>query len=1198
MNSQPKAIAPIASHGASNGNLVEETHRRSSLVRVARRFSSTAPYSMQPSFSPRSLDALAQHGSFSALPSLAPLSSRIHNSTDSDTNPASAADAVEEAIKDVYDESKNLILVVGNERMTSQAVYGQLKQLSVQAELIETGADALKLCASRTIDMLLVSVQLPDMEGLAFLQVLRNQLKVQSPIIFLSISVGTIMRQQALKSGAVDVIQTPISTEYLGSIVGQVLRISWLSDRHQRLVSLLKDEHESRLTSNAQKDQTIQNLQKQANNLQATLEENSKLKATLAESEKLNAQLKETITRLSFRLALAEKGHKEVKGNLIIQLNEKEKAIDDLKRKMDTAIETPLQSVVRTVAELSELSTADREKYRNHLVTMMKSLTSTDMFAPPLDQFFEQAPMDELTKSWMVSEFTKDRPAKAQLPRLPTNGQLPVMDVVDEEDDLDADDEREDDTDVEQMPFILGQAQHGPSGKTPIGGKELLNVDHKAEIATNISTLANNDSVPSQARVISDNDPKSQHASSAKSSMLGSAAATLGHQPTNGTGQNQSDPETEGTASQITKDDGHVIKSLADKHVPTTGIASIRSSSGPLSTIESKPTTEAAHQTSTSDPQHTNYSGTTLASKVKDVEFDAINESKESGVSTSQPQEQTNVEAQNFQNQTDRLAAKAQSAAPISNRRLSRRESRSSRLKELSPNLDQYKLETFSLFSFTDDDLIAIVPKIFDDFGLLSEFQIRAESVIQFTKVLRRRYLPNPYHTFRHAIDVLQTCYMFLQKNPVLDNCLTPLCRLALFIAALGHDLEHPGVNNAFQINVISPLALTYNDRSVLENHHSACTFSILQDPGCDLLHNLTSEQYRTARKIIIDIILSTDMSVHFEICSKLSARLNTQPFFRDTLEDQILLMSVILHAADISNVAKPPEISKIWGDKVLEEFLLQGDQERSKGLPISPYMDRNNTSQAKMILGFIDFMVMPLFNSLFAMSPDGMSFYRQNLLLNRRNWGGDPNVEDPPAPVPKPLNLLVLPSDEPLSASGSGPGLTPSSAVSMTDETPTQQPSTAFATPARPLLPRSPQPPDSSLHKTPSLKMTPRHQRFAAGPDALPSISRASHPNITTPANGSVVTNPLLLNLAALQQPPHQSLAEVMSPLHSAATDRRLTAASNNTSRQRLDPIDQSLATAKETALVPPGDNHVTAPYSYGSFRPTKTVRGRRVAS
>jgi hypothetical protein len=38
---------------------------------------------------------------------------------------------------------------------------------------------------------------------------------------------------------------------------------------------------------------------------------------------------------------------------------------------------------------------------------------------------------------------------------------------------------------------------------------------------------------------------------------------------------------------------------------------------------------------------------------------------------------------------------------------------------------------------------------------------------------------------------------------------------LALLLASICHDLEHPGTTNAFQVNTGSALALRYNDASV-----------------------------------------------------------------------------------------------------------------------------------------------------------------------------------------------------------------------------------------------------------------------------------------------------------------------------------------------------------------------------------------------
>ena len=44
------------------------------------------------------------------------------------------------------------------------------------------------------------------------------------------------------------------------------------------------------------------------------------------------------------------------------------------------------------------------------------------------------------------------------------------------------------------------------------------------------------------------------------------------------------------------------------------------------------------------------------------------------------------------------------------------------------------------------------------------------------------------------------------------------------------------------------------------------------------------------------------------------------------------------------------------------EEFLNQGDQEATLGLPISPLMDRRNSSLPLSQINFIEFIVAPLF--------------------------------------------------------------------------------------------------------------------------------------------------------------------------------------------------------------------------------------------
>lgn len=46
-----------------------------------------------------------------------------------------------------------------------------------------------------------------------------------------------------------------------------------------------------------------------------------------------------------------------------------------------------------------------------------------------------------------------------------------------------------------------------------------------------------------------------------------------------------------------------------------------------------------------------------------------------------------------------------------------------------------------------------------------------------------------------------------------------------------------------------------YNDESVLENHHLAVGFKLLQEDNCDIFQNLTKKQRQTLRRVVIDMV-------------------------------------------------------------------------------------------------------------------------------------------------------------------------------------------------------------------------------------------------------------------------------------------------------------------------------------------------------
>merc|ERR1712038_1392493 len=161
-----------------------------------------------------------------------------------------------------------------------------------------------------------------------------------------------------------------------------------------------------------------------------------------------------------------------------------------------------------------------------------------------------------------------------------------------------------------------------------------------------------------------------------------------------------------------------------------------------------------------------------------------------------------------------------------------------------------------------------------------------------------------------------------------------------------------------------------YNDESVLENHHLAVAFKLLQNPDCDIFVNLNKKQRQTLRKMVIDMVLATDMSKHMSLLADLKTMVETKKvagsgvLLLDNYNDRIQVLQNMVHCSDLSNPTKPLDIYRQWVDRIMEEFFRQGDREREGGLEISPMCYRFNATIEKSQVGFIDYIVHPLWET------------------------------------------------------------------------------------------------------------------------------------------------------------------------------------------------------------------------------------------
>jgi hypothetical protein len=178
--------------------------------------------------------------------------------------------------------------------------------------------------------------------------------------------------------------------------------------------------------------------------------------------------------------------------------------------------------------------------------------------------------------------------------------------------------------------------------------------------------------------------------------------------------------------------------------------------------------------------------------------------------------------------------------------------------------------------------LIVTVKEIYEQMNFLTEFDIKMDVFINFLWECHYFYTRNnnPFHNFFHGVTVCHAGFYFLDCSPHLSNLLSSHLKLAFITACLGHDLDHRGRNNDFEINTKSKLAVRYFEKSPLENHHAATLFTILRSPDTNILKNVPDDKLKDIKLSIIENILATDMKLHFPLLAEFKKKLADSPEF------------------------------------------------------------------------------------------------------------------------------------------------------------------------------------------------------------------------------------------------------------------------------------------------------------------------------
>ncbi|XP_057401485.1 high affinity cGMP-specific 3',5'-cyclic phosphodiesterase 9A isoform X5 [Balaenoptera acutorostrata] len=251
----------------------------------------------------------------------------------------------------------------------------------------------------------------------------------------------------------------------------------------------------------------------------------------------------------------------------------------------------------------------------------------------------------------------------------------------------------------------------------------------------------------------------------------------------------------------------------------------------------------------------------------------------------------------------------------------------------LSPEtVDALRKPTFDVWLWEPNEMLSCLEHMYHDLGLVRDFGINPITLKRWLLCVHDNYRNNPFHNFRHCFCVTQMMYSMIWLCGLQEK-FSQMDILILMTAAICHDLDHPGYNNTYQINARTELAIRYNDISPLENHHCAVAFQILSQPECNIFSSVPAEGFKQIRQGMITLILATDMARHAEIMDS----------FKEKMEN-----------FDYSN----------------EEHMTLSDREKSEGLPVAPFMDRDKVTKATAQIGFIKFVLIPMFETVTKLFP------------------------------------------------------------------------------------------------------------------------------------------------------------------------------------------------------------------------------------
>uniref|UniRef100_A0A8C0C1I6 Phosphodiesterase 9A n=1 Tax=Buteo japonicus TaxID=224669 RepID=A0A8C0C1I6_9AVES len=231
--------------------------------------------------------------------------------------------------------------------------------------------------------------------------------------------------------------------------------------------------------------------------------------------------------------------------------------------------------------------------------------------------------------------------------------------------------------------------------------------------------------------------------------------------------------------------------------------------------------------------------------------------------------------------------------------------------------------------------MLSCLEHMYHDLGLVKDFNINPITLKRWLLCIHDNYRNNPFHNFRHCFCVTQMMYSMI----------------------------------------------------------SLCSLQIISQPEYNIFSNVDQDQFKQIRQGIITLILATDMARHAEILDSFKEKMENFDYSNE--EHMTCLKMVLIKCCDISNEVRPMEVAEPWVDCLLEEYFMQSDREKSEGLPVAPFMDRDKVTKPTAQIGFLKFVLIPMFETVTKLFPEVEEVMLQPLWESRDHYEELKQIDD-----------------------------------------------------------------------------------------------------------------------------------------------------------------------------------------------------------